>query len=67
MSEDTKLKIKLTDDQFLLFSELGQFVSTKEGEYWNFPFWIKKTDEENMYIILSEKDVPKGVKNIIKF
>ena len=41
-------KIKLTPDQFKVF-ETGHRIESEAGMFYNFPYWLKKNGEEDLY------------------
>lgn len=50
-------KIQLTAEQFKIF-ETGNKVQTPDGEYFNFPYWLKKNGGEGIYDLLTRDQIP---------
>jgi hypothetical protein len=50
-------KIKMTKEQFKIF-ESGHMIQTRKGTFFNFPYWIKKNGEEDVYELYSRSEIP---------
>jgi hypothetical protein len=50
-------KMKLTPDQLVLLQSANA-IETEKGIYYNFPYWIKKNGEDNMYEIYTRAEIP---------
>jgi hypothetical protein len=56
-------KIKITKEQSDLFKHTGSIVSSSNGDvYMNIPYWLKETDEENVYEYLTTEQLPNDIK-----
>jgi hypothetical protein len=50
-------KMKISSEQFKLL-ESGNKTETENGIYYNFPYWIKKNGEEDLYELYAKSEIP---------
>ena len=50
-------KIQLSAEQFKIF-ETGNKATTPDGEYYNFPYWLKKNGADGVYELLTRDQIP---------
>lgn len=52
-----QIKIKLLKEHVDLYKEIGTFITFPNGDtYKSIPFWIKETEEKNVYEVISEDE-----------
>jgi hypothetical protein len=60
-------KIKIAKEQSNLFKHTGSVVSLSNGDvYMNIPYWLKETDEENVYEYLTTEQLPDDIRKQLK-
>jgi len=60
------MKVKFSKEQVSLFNQIGTIVHTAKGEtYRHIPFWIKETNQDDVYELLTFESLSDEVIELI--
>jgi len=61
------MKVKFPKEQTDLFNQIGTIVTTANGNTYQYlPFWFKKTEQEDVYELLTFENLPDELIETIK-